>query len=210
MKSMATPQQPELARNRRSAVSPGAAKGHLDGPVVGGVAVGPMPSTGPIPEDNLPGHHPEHEQDKPQGPPRRRPPEPPSPPRPHRLRFSMAFSWPESLASLAVGVTPFNSGLDIDEGRLVVRYGPWSLRTSVDNVVGAEVGGPWPWYRTLGPPHLSLVDRGVTFATTSRRGVCLRLAEPVAALLPWGILRHPNVTVTVADPEGLVKAVVGD
>jgi hypothetical protein len=27
--------------------------------------------TGPIPEDNRPGHHPEREQDKPEGPPKR-------------------------------------------------------------------------------------------------------------------------------------------
>jgi hemerythrin superfamily protein len=57
---MTTPQQPELRRSGRSAADPKARKVLEDAtaPVKGGEG-------GPIPEDNLPGHHPEVEQDKP-------------------------------------------------------------------------------------------------------------------------------------------------
>lgn len=62
---MANPQQPELARSRRTpALSPDATEAVLSAQgeprVDGGTG-------GPIPVDNLPGHHPEHEQDKPSG-----------------------------------------------------------------------------------------------------------------------------------------------
>ena len=58
---MAKPQQPELHRSGKGATDPASAKSHIQ-------AVGPdaaSGATGPVPEDNQPGHHPEEEQDKP-------------------------------------------------------------------------------------------------------------------------------------------------
>ncbi len=55
--------------------------------------------------------------------------------------------------------------------------------------------------------RLSMVDRGITFGTNGDRGVCIRFHRPVPAADPFGLLRHPATTVTVADPEGLVAAV---
>ena len=61
---MANPQQPELARSRRTpALNPDATEAVLSAQGEPGVDV----ARGPIPVDNLPGHHPEHEQDKPDG-----------------------------------------------------------------------------------------------------------------------------------------------
>jgi len=60
---MTTPQQPELARSRRSEADPASAKARTGGPTT------EKGRLGPVPEDNLPGHHPQHEQDKPEGPP---------------------------------------------------------------------------------------------------------------------------------------------
>jgi hypothetical protein len=62
---MVKPQQPELRRNDLGATSDDATKVRLTAPSAPGVD-GPSRG-GPIPEDNLPGHHPEHEQDKPSG-----------------------------------------------------------------------------------------------------------------------------------------------
>jgi hypothetical protein len=61
---MVKPQQPELRRSDRGATSDDATKGYLTAPATPGVdgAAG-----GPVPVDNLPGHHPDHEQDKPSG-----------------------------------------------------------------------------------------------------------------------------------------------
>src|SRR3954453_4238806 len=63
---MAQAQQPEVHRSGHNAADPAGAKAAAE--VAGAPQTGG--STGPIPVDNLPGHHPEHEQDKPQGPPR--------------------------------------------------------------------------------------------------------------------------------------------
>lgn len=56
---MAKPQQPELARNGLSEVNPASAKVRTGGPTDS------SPDRGPVPEANQPGHHPAHEQDKP-------------------------------------------------------------------------------------------------------------------------------------------------
>ena len=61
---MAKPQQPEIARSGRGATDPAAVKSEHTAPSTARVAGG---DGAPIPEDNLPGHHPEHEQDKPSG-----------------------------------------------------------------------------------------------------------------------------------------------
>jgi hypothetical protein len=60
---MTTPQQPELRRSGRGATDPASAKSNAE-------KVQPNSTiAGPVPPDNQPGHHPDHEQDKPQGPP---------------------------------------------------------------------------------------------------------------------------------------------
>ncbi len=62
---MSKPQQPELHRSGLGATDPASAKAAAE---VGG-AGRTSGATGPVPEDNVPGHHPAHEQDKPEGPP---------------------------------------------------------------------------------------------------------------------------------------------
>jgi hypothetical protein len=149
------------------------------------------------PEANRPGHHPEVEQDKPAGPP--------SLPRRHH-RFDFQRDPMMGFASLAFGVTPSNAYVDVDDERLQIRFGPWVVTTPMTNVVGAERTGPYKWWKVVGPPHLSLRDSGITFATTASEGVCLRFAVPVRAL-PVGPLRHRAATVTVDDPDDLVRLV---
>jgi hypothetical protein len=56
---VSTPQQPELARAGLGEVVPDAAKVRRGGPH------DEAGRTGAVPEENRPGHHPEHEQDKP-------------------------------------------------------------------------------------------------------------------------------------------------
>lgn len=255
---MTNPQQPELGRSGKGATSEGSAKARAERlPVTAGE------SLGPVPEDNLPGHHPEQEQDKPTGPP----PVPPladdgdgngrggrrrrtrakaatatgtgrqgagtatataergdaadgadSAEAPARaaagegvkVRFAFAFDPLVAPAAAVFGATPFSAWVDVDATHVTVRFGPWSLRTALENVVGAERTGPYSWWKVAGPPHLSLADRGVTFATSTKGGVCVRFREPVAAAVPFGLLRHPSMTVTVDDPDALVEALTVD
>ncbi|MFC0032911.1 hypothetical protein ACFFMM_25635 [Micromonospora chaiyaphumensis] len=119
------------------------------------------------------------------------------------FRFDPAFRLPLAL----LGVRPETARVELGRDELTVRFGPWRLRTARDNVSGVELGGPYRWWRAVGP-HLSLADGGVTFGTGVAAGVCIRLAMPVPALVPGPWPRHPAVTVTVTDPEALRDALV--
>ena len=90
---------------------------------------------------------------------------------------------------------------------LTARYGPWVVRTPLENIVEATISGPFRWYKVIGPPHLSFSDRGLTFGTNARQGVCLSFRDPVVGIEPTGRLLHPGLTVTVADCRGLMRAV---
>ncbi|MGI8809941.1 MAG: hypothetical protein ACR2KK_19280 [Acidimicrobiales bacterium] len=122
------------------------------------------------------------------------------------MTFDFAFDPLPRAAALAFGITPGRAGVDVEGGRLVARYGPWRLSTEVANVAGTEVSGPYRTLTTIGPARLSFADRGLTFASNRRRGLCIRFKEPVPGLEPTGKLRHPGLTVTVADVDGLAAA----
>jgi len=94
----------------------------------------------------------------------------------------------------------------IERDQLTVLFGRWSLTTPVSNIADVTVTGPYTWWKVAGPAHLSMADRGVTFATTDERGVCISFVEPVAAIEPSGVITHPSLTVTVADVDGFVGA----
>jgi hypothetical protein len=54
-----------------------------------------------------------------------------------------------------------------------------------------------------GPARLAITDRGLTFATTAAQGVLITFATPVRGLEPLGLLRHPELTVTVRETSRL-------
>lgn len=89
----------------------------------------------------------------------------------------------------------------VDEERAVVVFGRWRVSVALSNIAHVAVTGPYRWWKVAGPPHISLQDRGATFATTAKAGLCLRLIEPVAAIEPFRFVRHPGITVTVEDPQ---------
>jgi hypothetical protein len=120
--------------------------------------------------------------------------------------FEFAFEGRYRLAALGFGITSATARVVVTDEELLVRFGPWRLGTPLSNVAGTQVTSGYAFHRTAGPPHLSLADRGVTFATNSRRGLCASFVEPVHAIEPTGMLRHPAATVTVADPEALAAA----
>jgi hypothetical protein len=150
-----------------------------------------------VPEANQPGHHPAVEQDKPTGPP-------PGPPRTGTFAFDFhpLFRLPARL----VGVTPRTAHVELTTDSLDVRFGPWRMTVPRDDIVDVARSGPYRPWRVIGPPHLSFADRGITFATTPQAGLCLRLREPAPGIEPTGTIRHPGLTVTVADIDGLLDA----
>lgn len=120
--------------------------------------------------------------------------------------FPFAFASSYRLPALAFGITPRSTSARVGDGRLHVRFGPWSLRTPLDNVSAAELVGGFGFLKTAGPAHLSFADRGVTFATNGDQALCVRFHEPVKGIDPTGTIKHPGATITVADPEGLARA----
>lgn len=160
----------------------------------------PAPRTpdpvGTVPPDNQPGHHPEVEQDKPQGPP-------PRPARATALRWGFSFHPLFRVPALLAGVTELSAYVRVDEDELVVRFGPWRMAVDRADIESATLTGPYQPWKVIGPPHLSLADQGITFGTNPTAGVCIRLRRPAPGLEPTGRLRHPALTVTVADAEGL-------
>jgi hypothetical protein len=105
-----------------------------------------------------------------------------------------------------LGISPDSALVTVADARLTARFGPWLLTTELSNIAGAEITGPYSVLKTIGPARLSISDRGLTFATNSRRGVCVRFAQPVPGIDPLGKIKHPNLTVTVLDCARLLAA----
>jgi hypothetical protein len=116
-------------------------------------------------------------------------------------RFDFDFDPVFRLAAAPFGITPERSGLTIQGPHLFVDFGPWRVVTELENVDVVTVSGPYALPKVIGPPRLSLRDRGLTFATNARTGLCVRFIEPVRGLDPFGFLRHPGLTMTVENPD---------
>lgn len=112
-------------------------------------------------------------------------------------RRFIAIWWPLGAREGRDGVTVH------DDGRIEATYGRFVLRTTVDNVKGVEVSGPYNPLKAVGL-RLSMADTGLTMGTGCTQGVCLKFATPVKRVI--GFKDHAGLTVTVADPDGLVAA----
>ena len=118
-------------------------------------------------------------------------------------RHPFAFDPAYRLPALAFAITPRTAWVDVADDELRVRYGPWSLRTPLSNITGTQLTGGFAFVKTVGPPHLSLADRGISFATNGREALCVTFATPVKGIDPTGRITHPGATMTVEDPMAL-------
>lgn len=121
-------------------------------------------------------------------------------------RFAFAWEPRYRLPALAFGVTPRRAWVEVTPSELYVRYGLWKLRSALSNISGVEVSGSYAFLKTAGPPHLSMSDRGISFATNGHEGLCIRFREPVPGIDPTKRIKHPGATLTVADVAGLARA----
>jgi len=102
------------------------------------------------------------------------------------------------------GVRADRDGVRLEDDRLIASFGVLNTTVDLDNVATASVTGPYLALKAIGP-RLSAADHGVTFGTTASAGVCLTFVNPIPAVFgPWD---HPGMTITVADPDGLVEAI---
>ena len=118
-------------------------------------------------------------------------------------RFPFRFTRAFRIASSPFGVTPGNSMITVDQRQLEVRFGPWRVSTPRSNIRAVSITGPYLFVKTAGPARLTFHDRGLTFASNNDRGVFIEFHEPIPGIEPSGRLRHPNLTVTPADCDGL-------
>lgn len=118
----------------------------------------------------------------------------------HPFRFTRSYR----LAGLPFAVTPERAWADVGEDLLRVRFGPWRMHTELTNITGVETSGGYAFLKTAGPAHLSLADRGITFASNGAEGVCLQFGDPVRVDAPIGHLRCPAATLTPADPRAFL------
>jgi hypothetical protein len=113
-------------------------------------------------------------------------------------RYEFAFDERLRRPLSLLGVRPDTCHALITASRLVVRFGPWTVRSPLENIAGAEVTGPYAAWKAAGV-RISWADRGLTLGTSAERGVCIRFHRPIRGAEPTGLLRHPGLTLTLAD-----------
>lgn len=90
------------------------------------------------------------------------------------------------------------------KGELIATYGRFKVSTRLDNIDHTVVTGPHRWYTAVGL-RLSLTDDGITFGTNHRKGLSIAFVKKVPRVI--GLRKHSTLWVSVADPEGLAKAI---
>jgi len=121
-------------------------------------------------------------------------------------RFAFRFDPLYRRLARVFGVTPERAWVEVGDEDLEARYGPWRVRTPLANVAAVAVTGPYSLLKTAGPARLGVTDRGLTFASNGDRGVCISFHTRVAGIERHGLIRQPELTVTVLDVEGFVAA----
>jgi hypothetical protein len=117
--------------------------------------------------------------------------------------FDFSFDPAYRPAARIFGITPSTAWVEVSDARLQARFGPWRVSTPRTNIVDAVATGPYAFLKTAGPARLAVTDRGLTFATNGTQGVLITFARPVRGLDPFGLLRHPELTVTVRETRRL-------
>jgi hypothetical protein len=122
-------------------------------------------------------------------------------------RFEFRFAPAYRRFARVFGVRPATAWVEVGDEFFEARFGPWRVRTPLANISGVEATGPYAFAKTAGPARLAVTDRGLTFASNGDRGLLVSFRTPVPGLEPSGLLRHPELTVTVADVDALATLV---
>lgn len=117
-------------------------------------------------------------------------------------RYTFAFD-PRFAGRLRLlGVRPDRAWVDITDQRLEARFGPWRVSTPLANIEGSTITGPHRPVRAIGP-RFSPTTRSLTFGSNAQRTVRIAFRRPVPGMEPLGIVKHPSLSLSVADPEKL-------
>ncbi len=104
---------------------------------------------------------------------------------------------------------PSRDGVTLtSDGLFVATFGLVKVTTPRSNIAEAHVTRDYRWWTSVGI-RMSRVDDGLTFGTNHEQGLCIHFVEKVGS--PLRRSGHSALTVTVADVEGLRRALgVGD
>ena len=93
---------------------------------------------------------------------------------------------------------PEDAYVDLDDDRLVARFGWSSATIPLTNIRSWRIEGPWRWITAIGV-RMSIRHRDLTFGGSPAGGVRLDFHEPVRI----GFLHPPALYLTVLDLDGL-------
>lgn len=102
---------------------------------------------------------------------------------------------------LLFGVHPGNAVVRLDDDRLEARFGFFRAATTLANIVGWDITGPYRWWRAVGVRR-TLGTQDLSFGGSAHGGVCLHFREPVLV----GRFHVTDLYLTVDDLEGLGTA----
>ncbi len=122
----------------------------------------------------------------------------------HVTRFPYAVDKRYLPVLLPFFLRPSKDGVTItDEGIVMATFGYFKVATPLANITGAHITRDYRWWTACGV-RMSRADDGLTFGTNRDGGVCMHFAEKVPS--PLRRSGHSALTVTVADLEGLTRA----
>jgi len=95
-------------------------------------------------------------------------------------------------------------GVTLGDETFTATFGFKTLETPISNLGEAHITRNYHWFKAVGM-RLSFADDGLTFGTATEGGVCVHFKEKVPRV--FGPKDHSALTVTVADLDGLAKAI---
>lgn len=120
----------------------------------------------------------------------------------HFFPYDIDPRWKALMFALGVGE---KDGVTISgDGLMTITFGRATVTTPISNVDHSTISGPHRWYTAVGL-RISFADDGLTFGTNHRRGLCIEFVEPLPKVI--GFRDHSALWVSVADPEGLARAI---
>lgn len=117
-------------------------------------------------------------------------------------RYHFAFDHRFSGLLKLLGVRASRAHVTIGDHGFEARFGPWVVTTPLSNIRQVSITGPHSPLKAIGP-RFSPTTRSLTFGSNAERTVRIEFHQPVPGMEPFGIIRHPAISVSVERPEAL-------
>jgi hypothetical protein len=122
-------------------------------------------------------------------------------------RFAYAIDSRYLPVLVPFGFRRTKDGVTLTDDSFSATFGFFKLATPLTNITGAHITRNYRWWTAFGV-RVSRADDGLSFGTNHDAGVCIHFAKKVPS--PLRRSGHSALTVTVADLDGLARALGGD